>query len=139
MSRASDGPGKAACPRRVLVVDDDAAHREALIKTLARAGLEAAGAADGEEATRHLEVATWNLVIADLLIPRLGGLSLLREIRRAHPGLPVIIVTAHGEWKSYAEAVELGAVEYLNKPVKREIQVATIRRALGEPAMGSPG
>ncbi len=120
-------------PSRILVVDDDTAHRQALIKTLTRAGFHAAGAVDGEEAIRHLDVGTWHLVLTDLLMPRLGGLPLLREIRRAHPGLPVIIVTAYGEWKSYAEAMELGAVEYLNKPVKRDVLVTTIRRALGDP------
>jgi DNA-binding NtrC family response regulator len=111
-------------------VDDDAAHREALTKTLTRAGFEAAGAADGQEAIRHLKVASWDLVLTDLLMPRLGGLPLLREIRRNHPRIPVVIVTAYGEWRSYVEAMELGAVEYLNKPVKRDLLVATIRRPL---------
>jgi two-component system response regulator FlrC len=131
MGGSPEEPGACAPTARILVVDDDAGYREAMIKTLARAGFETAGAADGLEAIRHLEVAAWDLVLTDLLMPRLGGLPLLREIRRAHPGIPVVIVTAYGEWRSYAEGMELGAVEYLNKPGKRDVLVTAIRRALG--------
>jgi len=104
--------------RRILVVDDEENARIALTKILTREGYEVASAGNGYEALNYLRGREVELIITDINMPEMDGLVFLRELSRSHPASNVIMITAYGEVESYIEAMNLGAFEYINKPVK---------------------
>lgn len=104
--------------KRILVVDDEENARLALSKILAREGYEVASAGNGYEALNYLRNRDVELIITDINMPEMSGMTFLRELNRSHPSCNVIMVTAYGEVESYIEAMNLGAFEYINKPVK---------------------
>ncbi|NOY14073.1 MAG: response regulator, partial [Deltaproteobacteria bacterium] len=84
--------------------------------------------ANGYEALEHLDHQPVDLVITDINMPEMNGLVFLRELNRCYPAVNVIMVTAYGGVESYLEAMNLGAFEYLNKPVKFEELKAVMER-----------
>lgn len=122
----------------VLVVDDNRDHSHALAKIFERAGYHVTAASDGQEALRILTERLCDLVITDLRMPRMSGLDLLRNIRAMSPHLPVLIVTAFGEWTTYIEAMDCGCVDYLNKPVRRDDILMAARKALARCGIRAP-
>lgn len=104
--------------RRILVVDDEENARIALSKILSREGYEVASAGNGYEALNYLRGKEVELIITDINMPEMNGMAFLRELNRCHPASNVIMITAYGEVESYIEAMNLGAFEYINKPVK---------------------
>lgn len=104
--------------RRILVVDDEENARIALAKILTREGYDVVSAGNGYEALNYLRGREVELIITDINMPEMNGLSFLRELNRSHPASNVIMITAFGEVESYIEAMNLGAFEYINKPVK---------------------
>jgi excisionase family DNA binding protein len=117
---------------RVLVADDEASIRELLSKTLALAEYEVDTAPDGRAAIERLRLGHYDLLIADLKMPGLDGLSLIREARRLRTDLPVIIITGFSTESSAIEAVNLGVAGYLTKPFRVPQVLAAAARALGE-------
>ena len=116
---------------RVLVVDDEPDFRASVRQALEREGYAVQEAADGGEALKRLAAETYDLTILDLSMPGMTGLRLLeslREARRAAP--PTIVVTAFGDWGSYAHALELGAVSFLSKPLGMGDLLREVARAL---------
>src|SRR5437867_4238963 len=101
---------------RVLVVDDEQSLRKVLAATLQREGYEVTVCGDGEEAISALERDGADVVVTDLVMPRMDGLTLLRKVVARHPDVPVIVVTAHGRIDSAVEAMKAGAFEFLAKP-----------------------
>jgi len=125
----------------LLVVDDHPEHRQALAKVFERAGYRVRIAGDGKEALTILTDRPFDLIITDLRMPRMDGLELLRSIRAMSPHVAVVVVTAFGEWTTYLNAMDCGAVDYLNKPVRREDILLVARKALarrGIPAPAAP-
>ena len=118
--------------RRVLVVDDEESIRELLTKTLALAEYEAQAVSDGKAGLELLRREPWDLLIADLRMPEMDGLSLIREARRLHPRLPVIIITGYSSESSAIQAVNLGVVGYLVKPFRIPHVLSAVAKALGE-------
>jgi YesN/AraC family two-component response regulator len=104
----------------VLIVDDEENARIGLKKLLALDGFQVEAVANGYEALEHLDNNPVDLVITDINMPEMNGLVFLRELNRSFPAVNVIMVTAYGGVESYLEAMNLGAFEYLNKPVKFE-------------------
>ena len=127
-----DRPARAADRSRVLVVDDEASIRELLSKTLALAEYEVDTAPDGRAAIERLRLGHYDLLIADLKMPGLDGLSLIREAKRLKADLPVIIITGFSTESSAIEAVNLGVAGYLTKPFRVPQVLAAAARALGE-------
>ena len=123
----------------VLVVDDNRDHSRALAKIFERAGYRVGTAGDGQEALTILADRPFDLVITDLRMPRMNGLDLLRNIRAMSPHVPVLIVTAFGEWTSYVEAMDCGCVDYLSKPVRREDILMAARKSLARRGIRAPG
>ncbi|MDP2313896.1 MAG: sigma-54 dependent transcriptional regulator [Pseudomonadota bacterium] len=101
---------------RILVVDDEPSIRKVLQAHLARDGHAVETATDGGEAITRLEGEPFDLVITDLKMPGVGGLELLAHVRQNLPGLPLIVITAHGTVDSAVEALKLGAFDYITKP-----------------------
>ena len=106
--------------KRILVVDDEENARIALSKILTHEGYDVASACNGHEALNYLRGKEVELIITDINMPEMNGMAFLRELNRSHPSSNVIMITAHGEVESYIEAMNLGAFEYINKPVKLE-------------------
>jgi len=106
------------CIEQILIVDDEENARLGLSKLLAQEGYQVDSVADGFEALDLLEHKAVNLVISDINMPRMNGLTFLRELQRKHPRTNVIMITAYGGVESYLEAMNLGAFEYIHKPVK---------------------
>ena len=117
---------------RVLVVDDEATIRDLLSKTLALAEYDVDLAPDGRGAIDRLRMIPYDLLITDLRMPGVDGLTVIREARRLKADLPVIIITGFSNEASAIEAVTLGVSGYLTKPFRVPRVLAAAAKALGE-------
>lgn len=117
---------------RVLVVDDEPAVREILLRLLALAEYEVDVASDGAAALDRLRLVPYDLLITDLRMPGADGLAVIRDARRLRTDIPVIIITGHSSEASAIEAVNLGVSGYLTKPFKAPRVLAAAAKALGE-------
>lgn len=121
---------------RILVVDDVDAVRESLRLALERAGYEVVEAADGEAALSIAQDAPADAVIADLWMPRLDGIDLLKALRRARPNLKVIAISGGGAGMSLEVAASLarawGAEDVMVKPFDNETLVARLDAMLAD-------
>jgi excisionase family DNA binding protein len=117
---------------RILVVDDEAAIRELLAKTLALAEYDVDVAPDGRSALERLRTLPYDLLITDLKMPGVDGLTVIREGRRYRPDIPVIIITGFSTEASAIEAINLGVSGYLIKPFRVPKVLAAAAKALGE-------
>ena len=128
----ADKPHQRDGRSRVLVVDDESSIRELLAKTLALAEYDVDTAPDGRAALERLRLGNYDLLIADLKMPGMDGLTLIREAKRMKEDLPVIIITGFSTESSAIEAVNLGVAGYLTKPFRVPQVLAAAARALGE-------
>ncbi|KPL03935.1 MAG: hypothetical protein AMJ73_04925 [candidate division Zixibacteria bacterium SM1_73] len=103
---------------RVLVADDDDKIRTLLLDTLSALGYKTIGAKDGEEALAILERQKPDVVISDIKMPKLNGLSLLRNIKNKNPKIPVLIITGYDLTYTRDQALESGADGFLVKPFR---------------------
>ena len=120
--------------QRVLVVDDEAGIRDLLSKTLALAEYDVDTAPDGTTALDRMRAIAYDLLIADLRMPGMDGLTLIRQAKRINADLPVIIITGFSTESSAIEAVNLGVAGYLTKPFRVPQVLAAASKALGAPA-----
>jgi excisionase family DNA binding protein len=125
-------PASGASRPRVLVVDDEASIRDLLAKTLALAEYEVDVAPDGRSALERMRMYAYDLLIADLKMPGMDGLTVIREAKRYKSDLPVIIITGYSTESSAIEAVNLGVAGYLTKPFRVPQVLAAAAKALGE-------
>ncbi|MCM3881193.1 MAG: response regulator [Vicinamibacterales bacterium] len=132
---AAAAPARPAGPRRrILVVDDESSIRDLLTKTLALEDYDVDTAPDGRSALERLHLYPYDLLIADLNMPGIDGLSVIREAKRLKTALPVIIITGHSTETAAIEAVNLGVAGYLTKPFRIQQVLTVASRAMGEPA-----
>ena len=117
---------------RVLVVDDEASIRDLLAKTLALAEYDVDVAPDGRSALERMRMYPYDLLIADLKMPGMDGLTVIREAKRYRADLPVLIITGFSSESSAIEAVNLGVAGYLTKPFRVPQVLAAAAKALGE-------
>jgi DNA-binding NtrC family response regulator len=115
----------------ILVVDDDDRIRSLLLDTLSALGYHALGAKDGEEALSMLEKEKLDLVITDVRMPKINGLSLLKAIKSRNPLLPVLIITGYNFTYTKDQAMEGGADGFLAKPFRIGKMEELMRKALG--------
>jgi excisionase family DNA binding protein len=125
-------PAGGATRPRVLVVDDEASIRDLLAKTLALAEYDVDVAADGRSALERMRMYPYDLLIADLRMPGMDGLTVIREAKRYKADLPVLIITGFSTEASAIEAVNLGVAGYLTKPFRVPQVLAAAAKALGE-------
>jgi excisionase family DNA binding protein len=118
---------------RILVVDDESSIRDLLSKTLALAEYDVDTATDGRSALERLRLYPYDLLIADLKMPGIDGLSVIREAKRLKSDLPVIIITGYSTETAAIEAVNLGVSGYLTKPFRVPQVLAAAAKAIGEP------
>ncbi len=115
----------------VWVIDDDRSIRWVLERALTQAGMAVTVFENGARAMARLGVEQPDVVVSDIRMPEMDGLSLLENITARHPQLPVIIMTAYSDLESTVSAFQGGAFEYLPKPFDVDEAVALVHRALG--------
>ena len=115
---------------RVLVVDDDGAVLSALRRALALEGYEVLTAEDGEQALETTSSAEPDLVVLDIMLPGLDGLSVCRELRSSDPRLPILMLTARDTLRDRVAGLDRGADDYLVKPFALDELLARIRALL---------
>ncbi len=117
--------------RTVLVVDDEASIRDSL-RLLLRANFDVITAENGAEAIALLQRLTPDLILMDVMMPVLGGIEALKEMRENKIDIPVIMLTATSTVKTAVQAMKLGAVDYLNKPFEIEELTTLLIKTLGD-------
>ncbi|MCK6510370.1 sigma-54 dependent transcriptional regulator [Myxococcota bacterium] len=118
---------------RILVVDDDRYTQRVIEVMCQRAGWEVCFASNGQEALEVLErdQDAIHLVLSDVMMPLMGGEALLEALRERMPDLPVIVMTSHGSIDSAVHFLKAGAVDYIPKPVHKEVLLHRLRTVLG--------
>ena len=117
-------------PKRILIVDDEPSIRMVLRAHLTRSGYDVTATENGAEAIAMLRSEDYHLVVSDLKMPIVGGMELLNHCNETYPGLPVILITAHGTVDSAVEAIKKGAQDYVTKPFDSDELMPIIEKAL---------
>jgi signal transduction histidine kinase/CheY-like chemotaxis protein len=115
---------------RLLVVDDEAPHMQALCDTLQQEGYLTRGFTSGFEATAALRAESFDLLLTDLMMPQIDGITLLRACREIDPDLACIVMTGHGTIATAVDALKAGAIDYVLKPFKVNSILPVLARAL---------
>jgi DNA-binding response OmpR family regulator len=114
----------------VLLVDDEEEFVSALSERLMLRGIEVETALDGREALARFAEKPADVIILDLMMPGLGGLEILKRIKKSSPHTQVILLTGHGATKEGIEGMRLGAFDYLIKPVDIEELLEKMKEAV---------
>ena len=121
---------KAERPVRVLIVDDEPALRRSLARLLMTRGMEVFSAEDGDSGLSLLDSEKIDVALVDLMMPKVGGLQVLEQVRARHPDLEVIMMTAYGDIETAVHAVRAGAYHFLAKPFRSNDEVVlTVSKA----------
>ena len=112
----------------VLVVDDELVSRNAIKRVFEHRGWRVVTAANGREALACTDAHHFDLILLDLYLEMGPALELIGPMREAQPGVPLVVVTAHGCIETAVEAVQRGATTYLQKPITVEAALAAVRR-----------
>ena len=115
---------------RILLVDDEEEFVTTLAERLELRGLQARAATNGEDALHMIEADTPQIVILDVMMPGLGGLEVLKRIKARHPQISVILLTGRGSTKEGIEGMQLGAFDYLMKPINIEELIKKMQEAI---------
>jgi two-component system nitrogen regulation response regulator GlnG len=114
----------------IWIIDDDRSIRWVLEKALAKQGWNITTFESGDAALKQLKSSEPTAIVSDVRMPGINGIDLLKQLKKDHPHLPIIIMTAHSDLESAVSAYEGGAFEYLPKPFDIDEAVAVTRRAL---------
>ena len=115
---------------KLLLVDDEARFVETLSKRLAARGFDVEGALSGPQALERLRERPCDVVLLDIWMPGMDGLEVLKEIRRRHPSVRVVLVSGNASITAAVEGIRLGATDYLLKPVDIEDVLAKVEEAV---------
>lgn len=115
---------------KVLLVDDEQEFVSTLAERLEFRDIETLVAIDGDQALQMIEEHKPPLVVLDVLMPGIGGLDVLKRIKRRHPQIQVILLTGHGSTKDGIKGMRQGAFDYLMKPVNIEELIKRMNEAL---------
>ena len=115
---------------RILIIDDDPHFLRVLQRILSTEKFVVTATSNPCEAAELLRSGNFDLIICDLRMPDCDGLNLLQAIRGSGNEIPVIILTAYGEVDTYLDAMNAGATEYLNKPIKSDELIHVVRACL---------
>ncbi len=119
-----------AAPARLLIVDDEAAHMRALCDTLGEAGYLTSGFTSGREAVAALREQSFDLLLTDLMMPQIDGITLVRACHEIDRELACIVMTGHGTIGTAIDALKAGAHDYVLKPFKVNTLLPALTRAL---------
>ncbi len=116
---------------RILIADDDAVSCQLFSEVLEKEGHHVARAQSGEQALEQLGKIDYDLLIVDVRMPGMSGLDVTRSVRKEHPGVPVVVMTAFGSIETAIEAIREGAYDYISKPMNLEEIKKIVSKALG--------
>jgi DNA-binding NtrC family response regulator len=122
----------------ILLIDDEENLRRTLALILQREGYQVETAATVKEARQRLETSTYDLTFLDLKLPDANGLTLLPDLNRRFPNMPVLVLTAHDKLDAAVEAVQQGARDYLLKPIDPLVIIRHVESILGEQLQSQP-
>lgn len=114
---------------KVLVVDDEVDFNQTIVKRLVRRGFTVNSAFSGNEALAALKFKSYDVILLDVKMPGMDGIETLREIRKRHPEVEVILLTGHASVESGVQGMSMGANDYLLKPVDFEDLLSAIHQA----------
>lgn len=114
---------------KILITDDDPDVRDLLLEAVKNWGYDAAVAKDGEEALMRLRMERYNVVITDLMMPRIDGLALLQRIKELDGEIKVIMVTGYATIETAVKAIQAGAFDYIAKPFRLDELLIVIKKA----------
>jgi len=120
---------------RLLLVDDELEFLEPMAARLTRRGVLCSIAESGDKALKLLTSESFDCAVVDVKMPGMDGIELLRRMRRDYPDTAVVLLTGHASVELGVQGIELGAFEYLMKPVELDELLDTIRRAAGKAAV----
>lgn len=116
--------------KTILVVDDDNAVRDSLKQTLEYHRYKVVTAPDGLAALAKQKEAKFDLVMLDIKMPGMDGITLFQRMKEVQPGIPVVMISAHGSIEAAVEATKLGALDFLQKPLDQDELLFRVRKAL---------
>ncbi len=122
---------------RVLVIDDEAAIRDSLRMILEYEDYQFVGAASGQEALEVVRRERPDIVLLDIKMPGMDGMEVLRKLRAFDEGLPVVMISGHGNTATAVEAIRSGAIDFLDKPLSSERVIVTLRNVLRQSELSS--
>ncbi len=117
---------------RILVAEDDENLRAGIEEMLREEGYEVESVSNGEEALERIRQGNYDVLLTDLVMPKMNGMELLTEVKKLKPEVKVIIITAFATIESAVEAIKKGASDYIEKPFKINEVQNTIKRVLEE-------
>ncbi len=121
--------------KKILVVDDDSAHRMMLHAILSDEGYTAAEADDGTTAVKAVKEEFYDLILMDVRMTEMDGIEALEEIKKISPGIPILMMTAYPEVPAAVKTIKLGACDYLTKPLDTDELRLRIAKLLGHYAL----
>ncbi|MCX5827435.1 MAG: sigma-54 dependent transcriptional regulator [Deltaproteobacteria bacterium] len=116
--------------KKILIVDDDLTMRMALADSLETSGYDVCIAENGDEALKMFGKNHFEVVVTDMRMPKMGGMDVLKEIKKISPQTPVILITAYGTVKTAVEAMKEGAAEFIMKPFSLDDLEFAVRNVL---------
>ena len=119
--------------KTILTVDDSASLRQMVRLTLAGAGYNVAEAADGAEGLKKAQASQASMVVTDLNMPVMDGMTFIRELRKlpAYKGVPIVFLTTESDAARKAEAKQAGATGWITKPFQQDQLIAVVKKVLG--------
>jgi DNA-binding NtrC family response regulator len=133
--RRAPGVTRAAEEIGIVFVEDDVSVRESLTETLQLAGFDVCAFESAEAALRHVSRDFRGIVVSDVRLPGMDGLALMREVIRRDPGLPVVLITGHGDVPMAVQAIREGAYDFIEKPFPPQRLVEAVSRAIEKRAL----
>ena len=124
--------------KTVLVIDDEQIVLDSVIQILTDKDYKVDVSLSGREGLDRAIQKDYDIVLTDILMPDIGGMRVLRDIKRAKPSLPVVIITGYATTKSAVQAMKLGAANYIEKPFEPEELLNAVSSALGLAASQAP-
>jgi two-component system, OmpR family, response regulator len=114
---------------RILLVDDEVAFANNIAKLISKRGYEVMTVYNGESAIKAVEESEFDVIVLDLKMPGLDGMATLKQIKKRQPQVEVIILTGHGSMDSGIDGIQLGAFDFIMKPVRFDDLHESIRQA----------
>ena len=118
--------------KNILITEDDEKMRNGLVEILKEEGYNVDPAQNGQKGLEMIKVKDYDVVLTDLIMPVMGGMELLRNIKQIKPETSVIIITAFGSIENAVEAIKVGAADYITKPFKIDEVKTKLRKVLAE-------
>jgi DNA-binding NtrC family response regulator len=115
---------------RIIAIDDEQVVLDSIVRVLAAEGMAVEATVSAREGLSRAVAEPYDLVLSDIRMPEIGGMRILRDVKRAKPALPVVIITGFATVGSAVQAMKLGAADYVEKPFTPDVLLAAVRAAL---------